>query len=181
MGSGVASTCVEVLWRILGFLFSLSFPFLFCFSFISWNRLVFFTCHKSYVCQSQNSSSLLFFCFFLSKSFFSCSISSSGKHLSCFSLHGLGPKGGIGVLAYIQPTTSPPVLPSTIMGTHPLPPPCMCSMGFCPCLRFCPHQSRVSSPPKLPSSPSVVHDHTFAAIWGVVGGCCFYEGKKAIG
>src|SRR5258707_2100874 len=94
MGSGVASTCVEVLWRILGFLFSLSFPFLFCFSFISWNCLVFFTCHKSYVCQSQNSSSLLFFCFFLSKSFFSCSISSSGKHLSCFSLHGLGPKGG---------------------------------------------------------------------------------------
>src|SRR5258708_39624581 len=27
-------------------------------------------------------------------------------------------RGGIGVLAYIWPTTSPPVLPSTIMGTH---------------------------------------------------------------
>src|SRR5258707_2100876 len=94
---------------------------------------------------------------------------------------GLALRGGIRVLAYIWPTTSPPVLPSTIMGTHPLPPPCMCSMGFCPCPRFCPHQSRVSSPPKVPSSPSVVHDHTFAAIWGVVGGCCFYEGKKAIG
>src|SRR6266436_6549837 len=34
-----------------------------------------------------------------------CPISSSCKHLSCFSLHGLGPKGGIGVLAYIWPTT----------------------------------------------------------------------------
>src|SRR5258707_5344527 len=118
MGSRVASTCVEVLWRILGSLFGLSFPFLFCFCFISWNHLVFFTCHKSYVCQSQNSSSLPFFCFFLSKSLFSCSISSSSKHLSCFGLCGLGPKGGIGVLAYIRPTTSPPVLPSTIMGTH---------------------------------------------------------------
>src|SRR5258708_38073934 len=118
MGSRVASMCVEVCWRLLGFLFSLSFPFLFCFCFISWNCLVFFTCHKSYVCQSWNSSSLPFFHFFLSKSLFSCSISSSGKHLSCFGLRGLSPKGGIGVLAYIWPTTSPPVLPSTIMGTH---------------------------------------------------------------
>src|SRR5258707_2598523 len=74
-------------------------------------------------------------------------------------------------------------------GDIPLPPPC-CSMGFCPhipgscpCLRFHPHQSRVSSPPgvlsppKVSSSPSMVHDHTFAAAWRVVGGCCFYEGK----
>src|SRR5258708_12236501 len=48
-------------------------------------------------------------------------------------------------------------------GHIPLPPPCMCSMGFHPhipgshpCLRFCPHQSRVSSPPKVSSSPSMV-------------------------
>src|SRR5258707_3963817 len=176
MGSGVASMCVEVLWRILGFLFSLSFPFLFCFCFISWNCLVFFTCHKSYVCQSWNSSSLPFFHFFLSKSLFSCSISSSGKHLSCFGLRGLGPKGGIGVLAYIRPTTSPPS-----WGHIPLPPSCMCSMGFHPHIPgFHPHQSRVSSPPEVPSSPSVVHDHTFAAAWGAVGGCCFYEGKRPL-
>src|SRR5258708_20952994 len=69
-------------------------------------------------------------------------------------------------------------------GHIPLPPPCMGSMGFhphipgsCPCLRFCPHQSGVSSPPEVSSSPSMVHDHTFAAAWRVVGGCCFYEGK----
>src|SRR5258706_585951 len=69
-------------------------------------------------------------------------------------------------------------------GHIPLPPPCMCSMGFCPhipgshpCLRFHPHQSRVLSPPEVSSSPSMVHDHTFAAAWRVVGGCCFYEGK----
>src|SRR5258708_29939195 len=71
-----------------------------------------------------------------------------------------------------------------LQGHIPLPPLCMCSMGFhphipgsCPCLRFCPHQSRVLSPPKVSSSPSMVHDHTFAAAWRVVGGCCFYEGK----
>src|SRR5260221_11036415 len=68
-------------------------------------------------------------------------------------------------------------------GDIPLPLPC-CSMGFRPhipgsrpCLRFHPPQSGVSSPPKVSSSPSVVHDHTFAAAWRVVGGCCFYEGK----
>src|SRR5258708_25557192 len=106
MGSRVACMCVEVLWRILGFLVSLSFPFLFCFCFISWNCLVFFTCHKSYVCQSWNSSSLPFFHFFLSKSLFSCSISSSGKHLSCFGLRGLTPKVAIGALSYLSPTTA---------------------------------------------------------------------------
>src|SRR5260370_31408877 len=69
-------------------------------------------------------------------------------------------------------------------GHIPLPPPCMCSMGFhphipgsCPCPRFHPHQSGVLSPPKVLSSPSMVHDHTFTATWRVVGGCCFYEGK----
>src|SRR5258707_3405400 len=51
--------------------------------------------------------------------------------------------------------------------------------GSHPCLRPCPHQSRVSSPPKVSSSPSMIcdHDHTFAAAWRVVGGCCFYEWK----
>ena len=39
MGSGVASTCMEVLWKFLGFL---SGPFLFFFfSFLSWNHLPF--------------------------------------------------------------------------------------------------------------------------------------------
>src|SRR5258708_24790334 len=153
MGSGVASTCVEVLWRILGFLFSLSFPFLFCFSFISWNCLVFFTCHKSYVCQSQNSSSLLFFCFFLSKSFFSCSISSSGKHLSCFSLHGLGPKGGDrGTsihLAYHLSTSAPihhhgdtfhfHLLVCAAWGSIPVQGSILTNLGFHPHPRFHPH------------------------------------------
>src|SRR5258708_19641057 len=46
-----------------------------------------------------------------------------------------------------------------------------------PCLMPCPHQSRVLSPPKASSSPSMIHDHTFAAAWRDVGGCCFYEGK----
>src|SRR6266404_515949 len=107
MGSGVASTCVEVLWRILGFLFDLSFSFLFCFSFISWNHLVFFTCYKVMFVKVGILSSLLFF-LFSGLNHFSpvlCPISFFHKHLSCFSLHGLGPKGGIGVLVYIQPTT----------------------------------------------------------------------------
>src|SRR5258708_4718784 len=98
-------------------------------------------------------------------------------------LRGLGPKGGIGVLGYIQPITFSISAPIHHHGDTPLPPPC-CSMGFrphipgsCPCPRFHPHQSGVPSPPKVSSSPSVVHDHTFAATWRVVGGCCFYEGK----
>src|SRR6266481_6572484 len=41
MGSGVASMCMEVLWKFLGFL---SGPFFSFFSFLSWNRLPFFTC-----------------------------------------------------------------------------------------------------------------------------------------
>src|SRR5258708_1250454 len=40
--------------------------------------------------------------------------------------------------------------------------------GSHPCLRFHPHQSGVLSPPKVSSSPSMVHDHTFAATWRVV-------------
>src|SRR5258707_6155577 len=55
-------------------------------------------------------------------------------------------------------------------GHIPLPPPCMCSMGFHPhipgshpCPSICPHQSGVSS------SSSMVHDHTFAANWRVDG------------
>src|SRR5260221_8263331 len=89
-------------------------------------------------------------------------------------LRGLSPKGGIGVLGYIQPATFSISAPIHHHGDIPLPPPC-CSMGFHPhipgshpCLRFCPHQSRVSSPPKVSSSPSVVHDHTFTAAWRVV-------------
>src|SRR5258708_16767322 len=52
-------------------------------------------------------SSLLFF-LFSGLNHFSpvlCPIFFFHKHLSCFSLHGLGPKGGIGVLVYIWPTT----------------------------------------------------------------------------
>src|SRR5260221_13571004 len=116
MGSGVASMCVEVLWRILGFLFSLFFSVSLLSHGTIWSP--FLHVIKVMFVKVGILSSLPFFHFFLSKSFFSCSISSSGKHLSCFGLHGLGPKGGIGVLAYIHPTTSPPVLPSTIMGTH---------------------------------------------------------------
>src|SRR5258707_13033431 len=104
-------------------------------------------------------------------------------------LQGLSPKGGIGVLGYIRPTTFSISAPIHHHGDIPLPPPC-CSMGFHPhipgshpCPRFHPHQSRVLSPPgglsppEVSSSPSMVHDHTFAATWRVVGGCCFYEGK----
>src|SRR5258708_13339266 len=82
-----------------------------------------------------------------------------------------------------RPTTFSISAPIHHHGDIPLPPPC-CSMGFRPhipgshpCLRFHPHQSGVLSPPKVLSSPSMVHDHTFTATWRVVGGCCFYEGK----
>src|SRR5258708_34999288 len=82
-------------------------PFLFHFSVISWNCLVSFL-HVIKLCLlSWNSKFPSFFPFFLSKSFFSCSMSYFFfcKHLSCFSLCGLSPKGGIGVLVYIWPTT----------------------------------------------------------------------------
>src|SRR6266436_4838397 len=82
-------------------------PFLFHFSFISWNHLVFFTCYKVRFVKVGILSSLPFFHFSCLNHFSPvlCPISSSCKHLSCFGLHGLGPKGGIGVLAYIWPTT----------------------------------------------------------------------------
>src|SRR5258708_29547847 len=60
-------------------------------------------------------------------------------------LRGLSPKGGIGVLGYIRPTTFSISAPIHHHGDIPLPPPC-CSMGFhphipgsCPCPRFHPH------------------------------------------
>ena len=43
--------------------------------------------------------------------------------------------------------------------------------------RYFPPPIGKESAPEVSSSPSVVHDHTFAATWRVVGGCCFYEGK----
>src|SRR5258708_40227979 len=90
----------------------------------------------------------------------------------------------MGLISHLHwPTTFSISAPIHHHGDIPLPP-CMCSMGFCPhipgshpCLRFHPHQSGVSSPPEVSSSPSMVHDHTFTAAWRVVGGCCFYEGK----
>src|SRR5258708_8053317 len=90
-------------------------PFLFCFSFISWNCLVSFL-HVIKLCLlSQNSKFPSFFPFFSCLNHFSpvlCPIFFFHKHLSCFGLCGLSPKGGIGVLAYIQPTpfsTSTPI------------------------------------------------------------------------
>src|SRR5258708_11091622 len=78
-----------------------------CFSLISWNHLVFFTCYKVMFVKAGILSSLPFFLFSCLNHFSPvlCPISSSCKHLSCFGLHGLDPKGGIGVLAYIWPTT----------------------------------------------------------------------------
>src|SRR5258707_437186 len=136
------------------------FLFLFHFSFISWNRLVFFTCHKVMFVKVRILSSLLFFPFFLSKSFFSCSISSSGKHLSCFSLRGLGPKGGdrgTSIHLAYHLSTSAPIhhhgdtfhfhllvcaawgsVP-TSQGLIPVQGHVLTNPGFCPHLRFCPH------------------------------------------
>src|SRR5258708_32289947 len=71
----------------------------------------------------------------------------------------------IGLISHLHwPTTFSISAPIHHHGDIPLPPPC-CSMGFCPhipgshpCLRFHPHQSGVLSPPKVSSSPSMVHD-----------------------
>src|SRR5258707_11953269 len=127
---------------------------------------LFFTCYKVMFVKVGILSSLLFF-LFSGLNHFSpvlCPISFFHKHLSCFSLHGLGPKGGIGVLVYIQPTTF-----STSAPIH--------HHGDTSTSTSLYVQHGVLSLSKVLSSPSMVHDHTFAATWGVVGGCCFYEGK----
>src|SRR5258708_3847718 len=68
---------------------------------------LFFTCFKVMFVKVGILSSLPFFRFSGVNHFSPvlCPIFFFHKHLSCFSLHGLGPKGGIGVLVYIWPTT----------------------------------------------------------------------------
>src|SRR5258708_22596067 len=90
-------------------------------------------------------------------------------------LQGLGPKGGIGVLTSSLPP-SPPVLPSTIMGTHSTSTPLYVQHGV-----SSPHPS-VSSLSEATSSPiqGLIPTHTFAATWRVVCGCCFLCWERAI-
>src|SRR5258707_4174953 len=116
---------------------------------------LFFTCYKVMFVKVGILSSLPFFLFFglnhfspvLCPIFFFC------KHLSCFGLCGLGPKGGIGVLVYIQPTTfstSAPIhhhgdtfhfhlLVCVAWGSVPVQGSILTNLGFHPHLRFCPH------------------------------------------
>src|SRR6266436_1116659 len=81
-------------WPFLFFSISLLSP---------WNHLVIFTCYKVMFVKVRILSSLLFFHFSCLNQFSPvlCPIFVFHKHLSCFGLCGLGPKGGIGVLVYI--------------------------------------------------------------------------------
>src|SRR5258707_15828021 len=100
-------------------------------------------------------SSLLFFLFSCLNHFSPvlCPISFFCKHLSCFSLCGLSPEGGIGVLVYTQPTTfstSAPIhhhgdtfhfhlLVCAAWGSVPVQGSILTNLGFHPHLRFHPH------------------------------------------